>query len=62
MRIITHVIEIEVQVDESPAEQDISVYLVAIYDKSEMENITDSDLKSLIAEINAELDQEDEEG
>lgn len=61
MRVITHVIEIEIQVEESTLEQDISVYLIAIYDKSEMENITDSELKSIISEINSELDAEEED-
>jgi hypothetical protein len=55
------VVEIEIQLEQSIVNQDITIYLVAIYDKSEIENISDKDLKSLIDEINAELDNEDNE-
>jgi mRNA-degrading endonuclease RelE of RelBE toxin-antitoxin system len=58
MRIITHVIEVEIQVSESEKEQNFTVFLLTIYDKSEMENITDKDLQNLIDEVNTELDEE----
>jgi mRNA-degrading endonuclease RelE of RelBE toxin-antitoxin system len=59
MRVITHVIDVEIQIEENTTEQSTSIYLVAIYDKSEMENIPESDLKALIAEIQEELDEEE---
>ena len=52
MRIITY---IETELIES--EDSIDVYLLSIYDKSEYENISDSLLKSLIAEIQKELEE-----
>jgi mRNA-degrading endonuclease RelE of RelBE toxin-antitoxin system len=58
MRIITHVIEVEIQVSENEKEQNFTVFLLTIYDKSEMENITDTDLQNLIDEVNTELDDE----
>lgn len=59
MRVITYVVEVEILVEENITEQAVTVFLVSIYDKSEMENIGDKDLKSLIEEINAELDNEE---
>ena len=53
------VIEVEVLITENAKDQDITIFLMAIYDKSEMENIADKDLKNLIDEVNAELDSED---
>jgi len=60
LRIITYVIEIELQVQENEQNQQITVFLVAIYDKSRTENISDKDLKMLIDEINTELDEEED--
>jgi mRNA-degrading endonuclease RelE of RelBE toxin-antitoxin system len=59
LRVITHIVEIELQVEEKENEQDITVFLVAIYDKSEMEDISESKLKALIQEVNSELDNEE---
>jgi mRNA-degrading endonuclease RelE of RelBE toxin-antitoxin system len=56
MRIITHVVEVEIKVDENQIEQKTTVYLLTIYDKSDMENISDKDLKYLINIVNNELD------
>jgi mRNA-degrading endonuclease RelE of RelBE toxin-antitoxin system len=59
MRIITHVVEVEIKVEENKTEQNITVYLLTIYDKSDMENIADKDLKYLINMVNIELDNEE---
>ncbi len=61
MRVITYVVEVEVQVEESVTEQGITIFLLTIYDKSEVENIADQDLQNLINEINTELNDEDTE-
>jgi mRNA-degrading endonuclease RelE of RelBE toxin-antitoxin system len=58
MRIITHVVEVEVEVSEIETEQDFTVILVSIYDKSEIENLSDTYLKSLIDDIESELEDE----
>lgn len=60
MRVITYVVELEILVEENVIEQEITVFLVTIYDKSEIENVADKDLKNLIEEINTELDSEDD--
>lgn len=61
MRIITHVIDLDVQLVEDINEQNTTVFLLTIYDKSEMENISDRDLHFLLDEIQNELDQENDE-
>ena len=61
MRVITHAIEIEITIDENITKQDLNVFLLTIYDKSEMENIADSDLKHLISEVMNELNIEDKQ-
>jgi mRNA-degrading endonuclease RelE of RelBE toxin-antitoxin system len=58
MRIITHVIEVEVEVSEDEKTQDFTVILVAIYDKSEIENLSDAYLKAVIDDIETELEDE----
>jgi mRNA-degrading endonuclease RelE of RelBE toxin-antitoxin system len=58
MRIITHIVEVELEISETESEQDFTVILVAIYDKSEMEAISDAYLKSVIDDIETELDDE----
>jgi mRNA-degrading endonuclease RelE of RelBE toxin-antitoxin system len=45
LRVITHVVEIEIQVQENDYEQDYTIFLMTIYDKSEMENISESIIK-----------------
>ncbi len=59
LRVISYVIEVEMQVEENEREQEISVFLLSIYDKSEMENISNKALQSLIDDVNNELDNED---
>jgi len=59
MRIITYVVEVEIEVEENEKEQDFTVILVAIYDKSEMENLPDKQLRDLIDDIELELDEEE---
>ena len=49
MRVITYVV---VQIRQ-PADGVTTVYLASIFDKSERENITDSQLKSIVAAIDA---------
>ena len=56
MRIITYVVEVEIE--ENEKEQDFTVILVAIYDKSEMENLPDKQLRNLIDDIETELNDE----
>jgi mRNA-degrading endonuclease RelE of RelBE toxin-antitoxin system len=58
LRIITHLIELEIEISESEMEQDITIILVAIYDKSEVQNIDDAYLRSVIEDIEAELEDE----
>jgi len=43
MRVITHVVEIELQVETQEAE--VTVFLLSIYDKSEEVNISDKELQ-----------------
>lgn len=59
MRIITYVVEVEIEVEENEKEQDFTVILVAIYDKSEMENLPDKQLRELIDDIELELNDEE---
>lgn len=59
MRIITHVVEVEIEVEEDDKEQDFTVILVAIYDKSEMGNLSNKELRRLIDSIEAELDEDE---
>lgn len=59
LRIITHVFEIEIEVAENEKEQRITIVLVAIYDKSEMENLPDKELRELIEDIEDELSGEE---
>lgn len=56
MRVITHVIEVEIGIEEAADEQDITVFLLTIYDKSDMENISDADLKTLVRAVKSEMD------
>lgn len=55
LRVITHVIEVEIQVEDRTTDNDITVFLLAIYDKSDMENISDKELRSIIDEIHSEF-------
>ena len=59
VRIITHVIEVEVQVEDGNTGNDITVFLLAIYNKSDMENISDKELKAIIGEIQSEFGEEE---
>lgn len=59
LRIITHIVEVEIQVAED-TEQEITIYLIAIYDKSKTANISKQTLKSFINEIGMELDNEED--
>lgn len=58
LRVITHVVEVEIEVAEDDTDRNTTVFLLTIYDKSERENIPENELKWLIAEANAELDEE----
>jgi mRNA-degrading endonuclease RelE of RelBE toxin-antitoxin system len=57
LRLITYIVEI--QIEESKNEQNIVIFLAAIYDKYEMENISNHNLRKIISEINNELDNEE---
>lgn len=59
LRIITHVFEIEIEVAENEKEQRTTIVLVAIYDKSEMDNLPDKELRELIEGIEEELSGEE---
>lgn len=59
MRVITYVVEVEIEVEESEKEKEFTVILVAIYDKSEMENLPDRELRELIDDIESELEDEE---
>lgn len=59
LRIITHVFEIEIELAENEKEQRTTIVLVAIYDKSEMENLPDKELRELIDGIEDELSGEE---
>jgi mRNA-degrading endonuclease RelE of RelBE toxin-antitoxin system len=58
MRVITHVVEVEINIDEDTTTNSITIFLLAIYDKSEINSVSDKVLKYLINEINTELDEE----
>lgn len=59
MRVITYVLEVEVQIEEAENGNETTIFLVSIYDKSEQANISEKELRDLIGEINAELDSEE---
>jgi mRNA-degrading endonuclease RelE of RelBE toxin-antitoxin system len=56
MRVMTHVVEIELQVD--ALETEVTVFLLSIYDKSEEANISDKDLRRLIEEAKDFLEED----
>lgn len=58
VRVISYIVEIEVQVENNELEDDVSIYLLSIYDKSDFDNLSDVYLKDLVEEINKELDNE----
>ena len=64
LRVITHNIEVLVDIleenENKNTEDETIIVLVAIYDKSEMENISESYLKDVIDGINDKLDREDD--
>ena len=56
LRVITYV-DIEIKpIDE----ENVDVYLLSIYDKSDYENISDKHLKNLVDEVQKEIEQEDD--
>ena len=59
MRVITYVVEVEIQVEAAENDSETTVFLVSIYDKSEQANISERELRDLIDEINAELGNEE---
>lgn len=59
MRIITYVVEVKIEIEENEKTQDFTVILVAIYDKSEIENLPDKQLRELIEDIESELDEDE---
>jgi mRNA-degrading endonuclease RelE of RelBE toxin-antitoxin system len=59
MRVITYVVELELQVEENTTEQKNTIFLLTIYDKSEMENIDDSEIYTLIGEAQFESSEEE---
>ena len=50
MRLITYVVEIELIVEET-REQDFTIFLLTIYDKSERNNISDKEIEELLKDI-----------
>ncbi len=61
LRVVTYVVEVLVDVIEKDLEDETTIFLVAIYDKSEMETISESYLKDVILGINDKLNGEDKE-
>lgn len=59
LRVITYVVEVEIQIEEIENDSEITIFLVSIYDKSEQANISEKELRDMIDEINAELDNEE---
>ena len=59
LRIITHVFELEIEVAENEKEQRTTIVLVSIYDKSEMDNLPDKELRELIEGIEEELSEDE---
>ena len=59
MREITYIVEVEIQIEEAENDNETTVFLVSIYDKSEQANISEKELSDLIDQINAELDNEE---
>ena len=57
LRVITHLFEVEIQVAENEKERNTTIVLVAIYDKSEMDNLPDKELRELIDDIEDELNE-----
>jgi len=57
MRVISHVIELDMQVEEQ--DFDVTVFLLSIYDKSEEANISEKELKALIEDARQVLDNDD---
>jgi hypothetical protein len=55
MRVLTHVVEIEMQLEAQNSE--VTVFLLSIYDKSEEENISDKDLRQLIEDAQSFLNE-----
>ena len=58
LSVITFLTEIKNEQDLDENDQDITVYLLTIYDKSNIENISEKELKNIIKEIESELDSE----
>ena len=56
MRIITHIVEMSVQIAEM---QNTTIFLLTIYDKSDLENIADKDLQYLIQTVKTEIDDDE---
>ncbi len=59
MRVITYIVEVEIQIEEAANDSETTIFLVSIYDKSEQANISEKELSDLIDQINAELDNEE---
>ncbi|MBI5913773.1 MAG: hypothetical protein HY842_00200 [Bacteroidetes bacterium] len=59
MRVITYIVEVEIQVEEAENDSETTIFLVSIYDKSEQANISEKELSDLIDQINSELDNEE---
>jgi hypothetical protein len=55
LRVISHVLEVNFNLQKS-IDENFIVFLVTIYDKSEVENITNKDLKNIISTIQKEFD------
>ena len=59
LRVITYVVEVEMKIEETENGSEIMIFLVSIYDKSEQANISEEELRDMIDEVNAELDNEE---
>lgn len=59
LRVITHVIEVEIELEEQLNEQEITIFLVSLYDKSKTSNVSENELKNYLIEIREDLEEEE---
>ena len=60
LRVITHIFEVVVDISEENKEQETIIFLLSIYDKSDVANLSKNYIKSIISDIEDELDDEEE--
>jgi mRNA-degrading endonuclease RelE of RelBE toxin-antitoxin system len=58
VRIISCICQISINIDENTTEEYNNIYLLTIFDKSEVQNITDKELAELLIDAEIELQKE----